>query len=1067
MDFKSTNRIFGFISLLVSSAVYLMTVQDSVPFWDCGEFSAAAAWQQVPHPPGAPLFLMIAKLFHLLPFGDPGWRMNLTSVFSSAFTILLLYLITVKVINILRGYKPENIGETFAVCGSAFVGAMAFTFSDTFWFNAVESEVYAMATLFVALVIYLSLLWWEKADEDGHERYLLLIAYLIGLSTGVHLLAVLAIIPIVYLVYFRKYTFTLKSFLVASAIGFVIFGVVYPGIVKILPAFLAGHTSGYNEAREYTIDNSSILQFFAIGLILASIAGVYIGITKKQAVLTLSSFSFAVILLGYTSYTQILIRANTNTPMNENTPTTFSKLASYLGREQYGSDPSWPRRVKTEDYFVQRYNSRDENGEYIYGPWTQPGTKQVSRKDGTSITVSSYDNIDVMSELKYLWKYQMNHMFFRYLYWNFVGRASDEQDAPQAFVSSDDANSLNYNTGYGHLFPIRFFAIPLLIGLIGLIFHFTKDKKTASVFFLMFLLMGVLAAIAQQQQDPQPRERDYFYTGAFLLFAMWIGLGVYSIIMSLTKSKEAAEEEVATTIPAKDTEPMGLLKPIVVVLILTLLVPVNMAAGGWKMHDRTGNFIPFDYSYNILQSVENNAILFTNGDNDTFPLWFLQDVMGVRRDVRIVNLSLGNTLWYIEQLKNAKPWGAEKIPLSFSDNSLKVDEEDRNALSYDFSELKTISIPVSQSLLKQYTDDESIIASGKFETEFKGTPYGEQNGKQYFLYKVQDKLVYDILQQTKFERPVYYSITVGPDAFCGLETYFRYEGMALRICPAPQRTAVSDNYYIPVYDKTLLNIDNSDNFYTTQHYGFKLRNLNNPDVYYDPVHRRLMSQYRQLYFFVARDIFMKQKDNKKALVYLNTMEKYISITQFPMSFDFLNKLAKLYRDLGDESQAQKYADLCIKSSNEVLSNKKLLSDNFYYELSGYEGPFTSAYNSYLIKKDYVNAKDILNRFSNILAQSVEDAKNGSLNGIDPQRVMYTYYSTLLKAREIEILPFEDKKDYDGAIKKANEIIEELKKSPNELNNQIAGMIMMKVQELEAKKSGKTITNIDSLPSTEE
>lgn len=1044
MDFKNINRIFGFIALLVSSAVYLMTVQDSVPFWDCGEFSAAAAWQQVPHPPGAPLFLMIAKLFHMLPFGDPGWRINLTSVFSSSFTIFLLYFITVKVINVFRGSTPENMGEILAVCGSALVGALAFTFSDTFWFNAVESEVYAMATLFVAVIVYLIMRWWEEADNPGHERYLLLIAYLMGLSTGVHLLAILAIFSLVYIVYFRKYEFSLKTFAITSFIALGIFITIYPGVVKVLPAFLAGHTSGRNDAREYTIENSKMLTFFAISVISAAIYGFYYGYKNNRKLLTLVASSFVFIVLGYTTYTQILIRANTNTPMNENSPKTFSKLASYLGREQYGSDASWPRRVKNEDYFIQNYLSKDENGEYIYGEWYEPENVAVDTKDGRQVSVPKFTNVNTIGELKYLWKYQMNHMYFRYFYWNFVGRSSDEQDAPHAFVSDVDAKELNYSHGYGHLFPIRFFAIPLIIGLIGLIFHFQKDKKMASAYLLMFLMMGVFAAIAQQQQDPQPRERDYFYTGSFMLWAMWIGIGVYGIIDSLSKKE------------------FNFAKSMAVVLILTLLVPANMAIGGWKLHDRTGNYLPFDYSYNILQSVEQDAILFTNGDNDTFPLWYLQDVMGVRRDVRIVNLSLGNTLWYIEQLKNTMPWGAKKIPLSFSDDSLLVDEEtDPRALTYDFSELKTLSFPVKKEILAQYTKDSNIINQGRFETTFMGKSYGEQNGKQYYLYRVQDKLVYDILQQIKFERPVYYSITVGPDAFCGLENYFRYEGMAMRICPVPQRSSSGDTYNIPVYEKTLANIDNSDNFHTEQHYGFKLRNLNNPNVYYDPVHRRLMSQYRQLYFFVARDILMKEKDTLKAKKYIDILNENISATQFPMSFDFLNKMASMYRDLGDMQNASKYANLCLSSANVVLNNKKLLNENFSYELSGYEGPYTSAYNANLIIKNYVGARDILTRFTAMLETTMEMVKNGSLGGVDPQRIEYIYYSNLIKLMELDILPYEDKKDYDGAIKKAYEKIEELKKSPSQINSQISGMLMMKIQELETKKNGGAIAKLDS------
>ncbi len=331
MDKKILHRSFGLLSFLTAAITYMLTVQPTVPFWDCGEFSAASVWQQVPHPPGAPLFLMIGKIFHLIiPFGDPGWRVNLAAVFSSAFTILLVYLITVKLIENFKNNSDNDFGTALATYGSAFISAAAFTFSDTQWFNAVESEVYATSTLFVAVVIYLMMLWNEKADEPGHERYLMLIAYLIGLSTGVHLLAVLTVFSISLVVYFRKYDINFKSFMVMGIISLVIFFFIYPIIVKWLPAFLAGHTSGRNEAYEYSIDDSMGLQLLAIFSIIGAIIGLVWGYKNHKQLVTLVAGSFLLIILGYTTYTQILLRSNANPPMNENEPKNFSSLSSYL-----------------------------------------------------------------------------------------------------------------------------------------------------------------------------------------------------------------------------------------------------------------------------------------------------------------------------------------------------------------------------------------------------------------------------------------------------------------------------------------------------------------------------------------------------------------------------------------------------------------------------------------------------------------------------------------------------------------------------------------------------------------
>ena len=310
------NRVFGFLAFLVAMVTYTMTVQPTVPFWDCGEFSAASVWQQVPHPPGAPLFLMFGKLFHvLIPFGDIGWRINMLSVVTSALSILLLYLITTKVILNFRKESEMSTGDYLAVYGSALVGALAFAFSDTFWFNAVESEVYAASQFFVSLVVYLMMRWNEMAEEQGSERYLLLIAYLMGLSTGVHLLAILTIFSIVMLVYFRKYTFSVKSFIWMGIIAVVTFFVIYPGIVKWIPALMAGHFPFKNEVGQYTTEGAWV-PFIAIFGILAAIYGFYYGQKKNNPVLKLSTLAFLLMVFGYTTYTQILLRSHANPPMN-------------------------------------------------------------------------------------------------------------------------------------------------------------------------------------------------------------------------------------------------------------------------------------------------------------------------------------------------------------------------------------------------------------------------------------------------------------------------------------------------------------------------------------------------------------------------------------------------------------------------------------------------------------------------------------------------------------------------------------------------------------------------------
>jgi tetratricopeptide (TPR) repeat protein len=1018
-----------------------MTVQPSVPFWDCGEFSAAAIWQQVPHPPGAPLFLLLGKLFHIIiPFGDPGWKINLVAVFSSAFVVLISYRITVMLIENFRG-KPKEVAEALAVYGSSFIGAAALVFSDTFWFNAVESEVYATSTLFVAVILYLIMKWNVEADKPGHERYLLLIMYVIGLSTGVHLLSILTIFTIFIIVYFRKYEFNWKSFIIMGGMAVITFFIIYPFIVKYIPAFLAGHSAGRNAAREFNIENSMLLTLFAIGTIIAAMVGFWWSRKNNKHILMLITGSYIFVILGYTTYTQILIRSNANPPMNENEPKTFTRLASYLGREQYGDAPMWPRRYQTDDHFVRRYEEQTESGEYVYGPWYPPGRKDVTRKDGTMISVSDFDKINSAGEFAYLWKYQMNHMYFRYFGWNFVGRKSDVQDAGVANFSTSEkeVETLNYGSGYAHLFPIKFFALPLLIGILGLYFHFVRDRKMAFAFLVAFLMMGVLTAIAQNQQDPQPRERDYFYAGSFVIWTMWIGMGTFGLIEYL--SKEKFKTVVAAGIMA----------------ITALAAPVNMAIGGWKLHSRAGNTLPFDYSYNILQSVEENAIVFTNGDNDTFPVWYLQDVMGVRRDVRIVNLSLGNTLWYIDQLKNREPWGADKVPLSFADDSIQVDDESApEALSYDFAEPMNMAIPVKREILERYTDDPAILEDGHMRFVFEGKPYGEFQGKTMHLIRVQDKVILDILQQVRFERPVYFSNTVGPDAFAGLSDFFRYEGMAMRICPVKQNTPGRTPLDPEIMDLCLIkNVDNSDNYSKTPQYGFKFRNLNNPDVYYDEVHRRLMSTYRSLYLSFA-DYHARNNNAEKAGEIIATMNEMISPKQFPMEFEIAYRMLRIYENIDQDDAFMPYSEPLLDQALQLVNNQDLREDLIYYEMTDKNfGPHRMAGKIYAMRGDYDKAIEMYQRLKSNVSAMLE-----SIRGSQYQREQQMLTRNLFDIEgSIEIFKVEKVYKDEGieaARQKAAEMMSELDPT-DQRSAMIGSYIQSYIQSLNFKEGTKDTT----------
>lgn len=1039
MNTKVINRAFALLAFAITLVVYSMTVQPSVPFWDCGEFTSSSIWQQVPHPPGAPLFLMIGKLFSIIiPFGDLGWRVNMVSVFATAFSVFFLYLIIVKVIETLRKEKIQTFSEAIMIYGSAFVGALAFCFSDTIWFNGVESEVYAASTLFTVVVVYLMCRWNEEADNPGHERYLLLIAYLIGLSMGVHLLAILTIFSIALMVYFRKYQVNTKSFLIMGAIALVVFFIAYKFILMWLPTLLAGDLPFKNEAKERLIEGSPVMTILALGIIGLAIWGFYYGTKRNKSLLKLSTGAFLLVIFGFTTYTQILLRSNANPPMNENEPKSTKTLISYLGREQYGDAGNWPRRTDFNDeQKMYYYNLQNEKGEYEYGQWNPPESKRIERKDGSAVSAPDWTNVNLSGELKYMWKYQIKHMYWRYFFWNYVGRVSDIQDSKEAWFDKGESDLINYKSGFSDQFPVRFFALPLLFGLFGLYYHFKKDPKHALVFLTLFLLTGVLAAISQNQQNPQPRERDYFYAGSFLVWCMWIGMGVYGLIDMLVKNKKTV------------------FAPAAVVAVALIAVPFNMAVGGWNIHTRAGNYLPFDYSYNILQSCEKDAILFTNGDNDTFPLWYLQDVEGVRRDVRIVNLSLGQTLWYIDQLKNREPWGAKKIPLTFSDEMLRVPEDDDRALSYDFGEAQNISFPISKDIIKKYTDDTTLINDPTFRFTFVGKPFTEKEGKKIYVFHVNNKLVLDIIRETKFQRPVYFSTTVGPDVFSGLGRFLRYEGMALRICPVPNTSLRSGQIDNDIMTKCLMNIDNSNNYHKEPHYGFKFRNLGDQPgyFYYDEVHRRLMSNYRQLYTNFASYYFDKEKDTAKAISIIDTMNKYISPVRFPLFHDEEAQIAQIYNEAGAKEQARKFAQMAIKSCNEIFNKPALRRDRIEKvadEIKGRHGTYKSAASAYMILGDYDAARRVLTELYEMSAQAYKGIQGNPdyQNEIQQvQRNIYDVMGNIAGIDDLEIRNLEKEGKKKEALEKANSFMKKYQESKDPMMQQLARYVDESIKRL--------------------
>lgn len=918
MNYKQINRIFAAIVFLISAIVLFSTIQPSVSFWDCGEFIAAAFSLQVPHPPGSPFFTILGRLSSMLPIAENiALRVNFLSVLSSAFSILFLYLIAVKLIQNYRGKEPQDKLDAIATYFSAAVGALAFSFSDTFWFSGVEAEVYASSTLLFSAITYLMLLWNEKADNKDNEKYILMLAYLIGISTGVHLMSVLAIVSVVMMIMFRKYVedeeqlklsgkiflghavviliaafvlwggqtgksspspedyqaFDSKFKMIMVAISALIMGafwkkifnrnsiympfiiggialfVTYPGIVKILPGIIAS-ISGDNST-------TAIIVFTALLAVLGY--AVHYSVKHQKQTLHMVFMSVIFILLGFTTYTMIIVRANLDPPMNENEPNDFSELVSYLNREQYGDFPIFERRFASEPH--------------------------------QQIVYTNYE-----SELDFWWRYQMNHMTTRYFLWNFAGREGWQQD--------DGANIAPFNSignVIGKVFSIHFagdvrdslFGIPFLIGLIGIYFHFKKDWKMAVIFMVLFIFMGYLTAFYQNQQQPQPRERDYFYVGAFFVFGIWIAIGMRGLI-SLIENK---------------LKKSSLKTPVVygAIALGIIFIPLNMLRTNYYTHDRSNNWVPWDYSYNILQSCAANAILFTNGDNDTFPLWYLQDVEGVRRDVKIVNLSLVNTPWYTRQLKNNDPYGTGKINIRFSDNQI----ENLRPLQW---EPLDITIPVPQNLDTNEMDirDSTVIKNGYFTFTMNSTAnYGEIKA-----VRVQDLMVKEIVQANVWQRPIYFAVTTPDNSKIGLSDYLKLEGMAARLVPEKKKLN-SDFLNFPALRAEMLNENNS--FSKEFKRGFKYRGLNNPSIFYDDTQEKMIQNYRNAFLKMAF-FYINNNQPGNAIAMLDSMNQKIFRNVVPIEYDIYAEIGNLYFNAGAKDKFNEIASEVEVEANQALEN---------------------------------------------------------------------------------------------------------------------------------------------------
>jgi hypothetical protein len=957
--FRRLNDLLGWITFAIASVVYLLTIEPTASWWDCGEYISTAFKLQVGHPPGAPLFQLIGRFFSLFAFGDVtqvAKMVNIMSAFSSSFTILFLFwtitMLGLKFVN----EKEMTVGQGIAILGSGLVGALAYTFSDSFWFSAVEGEVYAMSSFFTAIVFW-AILKWERVHDQPHSlRWILLIAFLVGLSIGVHLLNLLTIPAIALVIYFRKYQSNWKGIMYTLIISFFVLAFIMWWLIPWTVALAGKYEIAFVNDLGLPFNTGTIFYFI---LLIGSLAwGVRFTYREKHTItdyilggamlLLLSIFSWisflaflaiigaylwykqgsrsstnrnqlrslvntgllsiAFMLIGYSSFFMLVIRANANTPINENDPSDAVSLLAYLNREQYGS---WPI------FYGQYYNAPLDqqkpykDGSPIYVKDHKTGKYKITDDRMNSIPnydkrfmtlfprmwsnqkpshVSSYKNwgkikgipIAVTDEegksqtlikptfgenLRFFFSYQIGHMYMRYFMWNFAGRQNDIEGhggirygnwiSGIPFIDNPRlGDQSNLPPSMDNWARNRFYLLPLILGLLGMYFHFKKHSNGALLVLLLFFMTGIAIVIYLNITPQQPRERDYAFAGSFYPFAMWIGLGVMAIWDAL---KKVNEKVIA----------------VAVTLVCLLLVPGIMAKEGWDDHSRANKYACRDFAADYLNSCAPNAILITNGDNDTFPLWYAQEVEGVRPDVRVVNFMLASGDWYVHQLKR-KIYDSDLLPMT-----LRYDQYDKGVneiVAYTGSyneriELQDMidyiasddpgtkyqsgnrSISIFPTKKVRITvDTTSLVKNGIVPKELAGSivPAIEWDIKSNYLYK-NDLMLLDFLAKNNFKRPIYFASPSSISDAVNVDKYCFQEGFVYRFLPVMNDSAD----YVPGLGSV-----NSEASYDILLHKCKWGNLADPKVYVDRESYRNTMIPKQNFARLARKLSQEGKYDK-------------------------------------------------------------------------------------------------------------------------------------------------------------------------------------------------------------
>ena len=973
--FKFLNRIFSVIVLLTASVTYLMTIEPTASFWDCGEFIASSYKLEVGHAPGNPVFQMIARFFTM--FASPenaAMAVNIMSALCSALTIFFLYLTIVhlgrRIIEKNSGNGTLSMGEGISLIGAGVVGALAYCWSDTFWFSAVEAEVYAMSSLFTAVVFWMILKWEEQADTEYADRWIVAIAFLMGLSIGVHLLNLLTIPAIAFVYYYKKASkVTTWGCVGVFFISAVILAVVLWGIIPYLPKIAALFDLLFVNVFHLPFNTGAAV--FVLALLALSFWAIYYTRRKELHVWNTVMLCFTMIVIGYSAFAMVVIRSANNTPTNEGQPDNPFALVKYLGREQYGKNPlvyghtfaSVPVDYKESSYYTKldgKYVKTPNPIDYVFASDSKMLFPRMYSKDpahvnfyksytqgrGRSIPGTEEKMPTFGDNLKFFFDYQFNWMYMRYFLWNFAGRQNDLHGQ----VPGDPICG-NWECGIGFIDKARlgdqsegpdyivnnkaknhYYMLPLLLGIIGLLYQLGKDKRNWWITFLLFFLTGIAIILYLNQTPYQVRERDYAYAGSFYVFAIWIGLAVMAVYDWLRKplSKIHVPEKVTAA----------------AVSAVLLGVPVLMAAENWDDHDRSGRYTARDMAYNYFMSTDDQAILVTHGDNDTFPLWYIQEVEGVRLDARVMNTSLLGIDWYIDQMQ-WKQYDAEPIKFTTKRANYLYGTNDYVYIFDRFNRpilLKDAINLFNDPRVKAnvYGREESFIASRKLMI-----PVNKENVIKYGIVPEEDYdkildtvcleipsgknlmekaelMILDMLANYEWDRPIYF-MTQGGALEIGIRDYLQLDGFIYKFVPIKSSTSFTSVSQVDteaLYDR-LMNVFKFDRF--DGDYFVDYQNLSTFNGAASP---------RFVFVQTAAALYSKG-DTARAVQLLDRMQEIFPDTKYPLNSSaavhYVNEnmvlyAIELYTKCGEKEKA---LDLAGRFIDETMDALKLFSKPYH------------------------------------------------------------------------------------------------------------------------------------------